>query len=287
LNSVWGWLLALPVAIAAIGWLHRGETIEGRAKRFAQLLAIVAGLLLACGACYLAWRYALTRVPSDDVSKLWRSIWMPRYLAVVWPAFAIAVVLLLHRLPGRYLRHTALGFLLAANLAQTVAMLVVDTQPPLDRIAADIDAGKPPEGDDGDTRTFLMLSKDQPLRTHPWLDHRGLRYYLCVRNGLRPGPEAFGSDEFDRPFHLRPASREAMTRELTRSPHVQRVIVWDRLDERSTPVSNRAVLDSAGEGWSLAEETAWRRRQGVTWREVMVLRRRVFVRDVDVTETKE
>jgi hypothetical protein len=278
MSSVWGWLLALPVAIAAVAWLRRGETIKNRLKRFAQLLAIAGGLLIACGLCYLAWTYALTRVSADDVSKVWRSIWMPRYVAVVWPAFAIAVVLLLHRVPGRYLRHTALGFLLAFNVVQTIAMLVIDTQPPLDRIAADIDAAKPPEGEASGTRTFLMLSKGQPLRTHPWLDHRGLRYYLCVLNRLRPGPEAFSSDEFDRPFRMRPATREAIERELKSSPGVQRVIVWDRLDERSTPVTDRTVLDAAGPGWSLAEQTVSRRRQGVTWREVMVLRRRVFVR---------
>ena len=69
---------------------------------------------------------------------LWQSIYMPRYMGFVWIAFWAVLVSLLMRLPTRGFRYAAVGLLVAVNLAQFSARLFAGTEPPLQRVAAEI-----------------------------------------------------------------------------------------------------------------------------------------------------
>src|SRR5205807_761314 len=78
----------------------------------------------------------------------WHSLWMPRYLGLVWPAFAIAIASLLWRLPTRPLRYGAIGFFVLVNLAQ-FAVRLHQSEPPTELLARDMLAS-------GNTRTYLL-----------------------------------------------------------------------------------------------------------------------------------
>src|SRR5262249_27349789 len=62
-------------------------------------------------------------VAADLVWQKWSSIWQPRYLGMLWPAVAIAACAVLMRLPTRPLRWSAIGLLLAMNIAQATARI--------------------------------------------------------------------------------------------------------------------------------------------------------------------
>jgi hypothetical protein len=82
------------------------------------------------------------------------SMWMPRYLGVIWPAFAIAVAVLLSRLPTRPLRWTAIALLVLVNLGQFSARVFATSEPPVDRMARDLIEAQP---DDATMRTYYRV----------------------------------------------------------------------------------------------------------------------------------
>jgi hypothetical protein len=120
------------------------------------------------------------------------SVWVPRYLGIVWPAFAIVLCSLLLRLPGRALPAVAAGLLLLVNIAVSAAGVTVATEPPIDRIVNDLcmadDAMRvyvpahPPSAptpgggcvSNGVGRYYLSVARANPFRLRPG-NHRRRR----------------------------------------------------------------------------------------------------------------
>ena len=98
-NIRW-WAVALAVGL--IGWyfVMGGGRWRQRLINAGRAAGIVLLLVIICIAIEL-------------YGKTFRgSVWMPRYLGMIWPAFAIAVSVLLCRLPTRVLRVGAIGVLI-------------------------------------------------------------------------------------------------------------------------------------------------------------------------------
>ena len=178
-----GALLVLPLL-----WRFCGTDWRSRGVRTLQFVAVGA---VVVGLCYLAYAWfdhvrlafrdtTLAENPQAKWEELWedmwRSLWMPRYVAIVFPAFAIAVAALLMRLPTRPLRGLAVAVLLGANLTNAFARMHCGSEPPVDRMAADIAAAETR----GPIRTFI----DEPYYgAHPGtgtLYTAQGRYYLCM-----------------------------------------------------------------------------------------------------------
>ena len=130
------WIAAVLACVFAIHFYLNGATFRQRLS-YAAAGVIFSFLIVyvLCLACFLL----ISSLNRDAIlaDERWHSLWMPRYLGIIWPAFAIAVAVLLARLPTRPLRFAAVGFLVLVNLAQFSAR-VHQSEPPTDILAADM-----------------------------------------------------------------------------------------------------------------------------------------------------
>ena len=256
-----------------------GTTMRQRVGKTLMLAAVLAGVFLAC--------YAVTEAVDLRVG----SVWVPRYLAVVWPALAVGACALLMRLSGRPLRFVAVALLLGLNLANFAARLIVPTEAPLDKVAADVVAAQSP---DAPVRTFLgyAAATAAPL-SGSMLDVPG-RYYLCQAAGvrLRPGEFLAGNFEFQPEGFLKASgirllagtSPWVVRKELDASPQVRRVVLWEKFNQRVPPeeeagvVSDSALLESLGPGWKRTDERWYHVYINANWQWRYAYRRREYVR---------
>jgi 4-amino-4-deoxy-L-arabinose transferase-like glycosyltransferase len=256
-----------------------GATMRQRVVKTVTVAALIAGVFLAC--------LVVTELFDLRVG----SVWVPRYLAVVWPAMAVAACALIMRLPGRPLRVVAVALLLGLNLANFAARLIYPTEAPLDRVAADVVAAK---RDEAPVRTFLgyAAATAAPLSGSA-LDVAG-RYYLCQAAGLRLRPGEFLAGNFDfRPDGFLKASGVkllagtspwSVKKELDAAPHVNRVVLWDKFNQKVPPeeeagvVSDAALLEAMGPGWKRAGEKWYHVYVNVNWQWRYAYRRREYVR---------
>lgn len=280
-QTPWNWyatardaVVAHPVTSVGIGALVVLWMILAlrRFVNVAIFLALVAALV---GVCAIAARY----IDTQD-----GSVWMPRYLGVIWPAFAIAVAVLLLRLPTRPLRLAAIGFLVAVNLAQYSARLFAGSEPPVDRMARDVLAAQP---DDATIRTYYGIR--QSFDGAPgWgvLQLMPGRYYLTVYSGRPTTPREmmtglFGGqiwDKFKRWPRFAGALDSAVVGDVSRNPRLKTIIVWDRLEKWASDLNDKLGDQLETTGWRRTELTTYRARDHWTWRELYQVRRRAYVR---------
>src|SRR5690606_3538295 len=112
------------------------------------------------------------------------SIWMPRWLAIVWPAVAIATAILLMHLPTRPLRWGAFAALIAINLVQFGARLTAGTEAPHATIVADILAAR----DDRAVRTYVQTGIGGASPGAASVRDLPGSYYLSRAAGMTPAP---------------------------------------------------------------------------------------------------
>lgn len=120
----WPWLWPL-IGVGAI------VLVFSRRATWRTRLGWAAGGTLALAALWLLLLVTYAATPVQP-----RSVWMPRYLGFVWPAFAIAVCTLLRRLPLAPLRWALVALLLASNLC-VFAARVKFGEPPVPQQAED------------------------------------------------------------------------------------------------------------------------------------------------------
>jgi hypothetical protein len=120
-------ILAIAVVVLPLLAYLAASTPWRRVAALAQFLAVAAIVL---GLCAL-----LESMFTDDPDRSW---WLPRYMGVIWPAFAIGLCALLARLPSRALRWTAFGILLGVNLSHAGERILDGTEMPIDRLARDL-----------------------------------------------------------------------------------------------------------------------------------------------------
>ena len=223
----------------------------------------------------------------------WVSVWMPRYVGMCWPAVAIAACALLMRLPTRPLRYTAVGLLLAVNVGQSAARLFAGTEPPLDKVYADITAaqeilhGKPT----GTTTRTYLSQMSQATLPHPGsmsaFQMTG-RYYLSQAAGMPIHPEefrAFGSsprngvawEPWKFKFNVDESPKE-IAADLKVSVGISRVIFWEQVEKPSTEGTSDRVAALLGSGWKQTDEQIFYGRVHWYWQDLYAVRRREFVR---------
>jgi 4-amino-4-deoxy-L-arabinose transferase-like glycosyltransferase len=280
-----GWLdtpfkLAAVVIVLLAAFSACGATLRQRLGKTGATLSIVAGLLAVC------WGVgALVVVRNAD------SVWVPRYLGVVWPALAIAACACVMRLPGWPLRAAAIALLLGLNLANGVARMTWLTQPPLDRVARDVVAG---DGDGAATRTFVSSRQGQIFS--PGLLNPEGRYYLLQASGRRVKPDEFLRGNFDfRPEGFEKAfgmafnigtAPGAVKAKLDAEPRTSRVILWDQFFTPPAPIGDRdSVLDALGPGWRRVTSEDVLVYKNFSWEWSHAWRRREYVRDQGVART--
>jgi hypothetical protein len=237
----WGDRLSRPVVIGGIGgviltfWFRRsGTTFRERLTRSAQFAFVVALVLGLCAVVhwrvekYFAGRDFVLDQSSSTSFGLFgggrKSIWMHRWLAIVWPAVAVVVAILLSNLPTRPLRRLAIVGLIGVNLAQYAARLVCDTEPPFPCVIADIIAAR----DNRSVLTFVEVRyRGASPGTGSILDWAG-EYYLRRATGVPTSPDDFGDpDRLGDLLNIhRDASPRGVTGALAQNADAKRLVVW-------------------------------------------------------------
>ncbi len=272
-----GWLL-WPVAFLtpATLWFFSAATLRARMRQLAIFSAVVGILLGMCFVSYFIWDAIWQQALLKKPGTVWQSIWMPRYLGVIYPAVALAIGALVMRLPTRPLRWLAIAFVLGANLTLSLARIEMDTEPPLDRVAVDVVVAMPP---DATVRTWLNR-RGGGRREGDWLRWRdqGL-YYLSVAAGLHPDPHDFRnkkvSQEFNYPVNEDPRRIAGFLRRETR---ITRIVIWDRFPSDYQPPFPDSLDKALGDQWRLINDERFLTRQFWTWRLGDWYRRREYQR---------
>jgi hypothetical protein len=222
----------------------------------------------------------------------WISVWMPRYVGMCWPAVAIAACALLLRLPTRPLRYAAVGLLLVVNVGQSAARVFAGSEPPLDRIYADVTAAqealdKKPTGTT--TRTYLLQLNPFNLGSPGSFGLFGMtgRYYLSIAAGVPIHPlefRSFGSapqpgkpwEPWKFTFAIDESPKQ-IAADLQNSPQISRVILWERM-ETGTEAPSDHIAALMGPAWKCIHENTFTGRVHWDWQELYTLRRREYVK---------
>jgi hypothetical protein len=223
-------------------------------------------------------------VAGELVWQKWSSIWQPRYLGMIWPAVAIAVCALLMRLPTRPLRWSAVAVLLALNVAQATARILAGTEPPADRMAADVAAA---QGSGGETRTWLNEILQVAVGDRMSNQAAQVRYYLAQIAPQRPHPQDFRelpfapSGKLWEPWKLTlwyDQPPRNIARETQAAPQIKRIIVWDVIARGGPQSDNDELLRLLGNDWQRKSEQIYPVRLHWTWSDLATWRRREYVK---------
>jgi hypothetical protein len=226
-------------------------------------------------------------VAGEIVWQKWSSIWQPRYLGMIWPAVAIALCSLFARLPTRALRWSAIGLLLALNVAQATARIFAGTEPPADRMAADVAAA---QGSSSETRTWLNEILQVAVGDRMSNQAAQVRYYLAQIAPQRPHPQDFRELPFSpsgklwEPWKLTlwyDQLPRNIAREIQAAPQIKRIIVWDIMMARGGPLAQSdddELLRLVGNDWQRKSEQIYPVRLHWTWSELATWRRREYIK---------
>ena len=284
LTSWWVWggiVLVLGVAVVIGAGFKRRDiwSVVGRGM-------LAGGVVLLC----LSLVYAVMSILHDramvkDVpGGAWQSVWMPRYLGIICPAVLVAMAALLMRLPTRPLRWSAIAIILALNLTQGWARLLVDTEPPRDRIAQDIIAGR----QEGSTTRTIFNVPGSGGWTGRWHQSGHITYYLAILTGYETGDRGLNRRAIQRQYWAAAdLSPQRLLNALRQYPEVDRVIVWERFGpetKQDTLQGREPYLDALGEAWRLESAERFGLRQFWNWRWLGWMRRQVYVRDTEVDQ---
>ena len=265
--SVIGLLFVLGVLVKWHGWG------EGWRKRLGQL-AIVIGMLLAvlilCEVAWLIWAHLRHLAVERGESGQWQSIWMPRYLGIIWPAVAVVLGLAVMRLPGKLWRWAVVGLVIVLNLAQYGARIVMDTEPRIDLIAEDMVKAR----QDNSVAVFVHDRAGIGAPGAGSIYSRVGFYYLWLA-----GSPMSQAGEYPGRIPLVTASRrytpKDIAREISRRLAVKRVVLWERLSEAQ---DINALSKDLGEAWQLSGQWQQDTRRHWNWQKLDGLRRLEFVR---------
>jgi hypothetical protein len=237
-------ILLLPPLV----WYYSAGTTWERLLRAFQFLLIVAAIYALCVGVY---EYLIKNPPSNE-----SALWMPRWLGMIWPAFAIAVCALVMRLPTWPLRGVAIVLLLGVNTSQALARMFWGAEPRLDMMYAEIKESQPRR--DGTEPTFrAYIAQASNMTNHPAganLTSNQAKYYAALARGESWAPQSYRNASVIG-FAVHPiTSPPGIAADVRRSPQLNHVVVWDRLPEREEPAERlkklRKALNSAKAGLS-------------------------------------
>jgi 4-amino-4-deoxy-L-arabinose transferase-like glycosyltransferase len=198
-------------------------------------------------------------------------LWSARYLAVLWPAFAIGVCWLLLQIPWSAVRCYAVGLLLALNLANTVARVALQTEPPVRRMAADLSR----DLDDPATAAYFWPFEPSYGPGGGSIQNHTGKYYLSLRRGVFLTPREFYRLPLDSYLPVRTGfGASQIAAELRVETGVTRLIVWER------GTGDEGLGQRLGQIWRIVGDERFHVRHSWTWSELRGVRRREFVRRV-------
>ncbi len=262
MKSPWTVFVLLILGAGAFWWASASLTQQRRRTLF-EVVSVVSVLFVICIAAWLFW--TVFSVFSDPEMRTWHSIWMPRYLGIVYPAVIIAVAWLLMRLPGTPLRVLAIVVLLSLNLTQAIARIVVPTEPPWPRISADVWQSV------NDDESLVVLDAAGDLApAGRWFGDKRCGYYVDMAAGQMQRPDQlFRQDRLSGVWHdfLRRPGPEELARYLIEHQELENIVIWDRLPSAVSPKNAGAGgAEQLNDGWSIVMQDCYATHQFWTWR---------------------
>ncbi len=289
---------SLIVVFGAVGVANCADDWPGRALSTARFAAAIA---LVFGICVVIY-HVCTFFDFDS-----GSIWMPRYIAVAWPAFAIGLCALVMRIPSRALRMFIIGIFIVANIqrfsARVVAAVNVDpdgkwvvtgVEPPMNLIARDIIDSDTMRRQTIGQRTVEWTPRSS---TRTYVQHQipgepspgagnimgnAGRYYLSIlgQTPLTPREFRFGSYRSGDYFYaIRPTESPVFVeREMRNNPAIDRIIVWDRIEVMPAISRPDLLIRELGPQWEFISEQEFPIRAHWTWSEMGLARRREYIK---------
>lgn len=284
------WVLGPMLLVATAIWFDAaGETPSDRIKATLKILGVLTTVLLICWGihigvqAYFAERTSLLgKVGVGNATEQRKSIWMPRWLAIVWPAVAIGVAILFSNLPTRPIRWLAILAFVGVNLTQFGARIYADSEAPLAALATDAVKGRTrAPGVDETLRVYMQNNRTHPAPGWASLDSMSGAYYLAR--------EMKREDTSPRDIRRNAPMNELQPRdfpgvdkiveEVKADPRVTRLIVWTQHDPIVT-LPEDEIADKLGEQWQGAGDRKFHVRAHWGWVENYQYRRREFVRSV-------
>ena len=285
--AVWAAAVGGALTLVIAAGFHRH--LWAAVRRLATFWAATAALFGLClGVFAVAYPKSMDAFFAGRPWGVAESVWEPRYLGFVWPAVGVAVAALLMRLPTRAVRIAAVTFVCLANLFVFGMRMTLWTEPPIDRLAADVWAAQPQGGRPATTRTYddIRAGGIAVAETNLGVNYRkiaGGRYYLQMLSDRQPmSPDRFeaslSSDYRPVPYDLREnLSAAAVRYDLRHAPAVDRVVFWTQLfaGEQLRFDPYRTAVPP---GFRLADEQVYPVRVAWDWREKWRWVRREYVR---------
>lgn len=238
--------------------------------------------ILLRGTLRLLWTVVILLVVCTVIGLLPRfadkSVWMPRYVGVILPAFFIVLAVLIQRLPGVWLKGVLIGFFVLINLSQYVARVFTVSEPPTDRLANDILISDRPS--DTTVRTYVGVRHRGPEPGMGTFPSSPASYYLWLKTRM-PDTRAVqirnGTYHRGRIRVFEQINPSTIRYNLQQSPHIQRVIVWTSDDWDAVDTTDPLARALVGQFRRVSDEKIpvydhWK------WVHLYNLRRREYVR---------
>jgi hypothetical protein len=290
----WGARLGQPLvlgtllaAVVAVWFDAAGRTTSERLAAAVKGALVAIGVLVLCGVVYTAVQhyfekrtYVFDRAGADPADDR-RSVWMPRWLAVVWPAVALGVAVLFANLPTRPLRWGVIVLFVGVNLAQFVARVNADTEAPLALLASDAVAGRT-DGNHRDNPVRVYFQTNRTGASPGWasIESTSGSYYL-VRAMNRPKTSPWDVRRNVALRELRPraypGSDARVADEARADGKATRVVVWTQHDP-AIALPDDELADLLGPGWLAAGDRVFKVRSFWNWSESYQYRRREYVK---------
>lgn len=230
----------------------------------AVVLAFLQALFYAC--------YTIAAGSEYDHHP-WSSVWTPRYLGIIWPGVCLGVAALLMRLPTRAVRFAVILFFLGANLTMASLRMTLATQPPIDRIAADIWAAQPKNAT---VRTYIHIYDSNKAVAGASLYTMTGKYYLEMQSNHKPMSPWLLESSLS---HYRLWTQESVAviaTQVANDHSLKRLITWNQVQPNIENHTDR--LEPRLKGWKLVSETWYPVRIVWDWRLRWSYLRREYVR---------
>ncbi|HEV8606954.1 MAG TPA: glycosyltransferase family 39 protein [Tepidisphaeraceae bacterium] len=263
------YLIPTLIILPALLWYYSAPTLPQRLGRLFQF-----SILLLATYILLQGVVAVVELVQKNMDT--GQVWMPRYMAFAWPAFAIIICALILRLPTRPLRYLAIALLLGVNLAQTWGRMFHGGEPPIDHIMHDLWAA---ESSNDTLRTYVAPGGST---NHPGggnISNNPGRYYLSIERGAAWHPSHYLNTDISSVLTVRQqTSPYAISADLRRAPTVDRIIIWERFAQQPDPAPTDLVLNQLGSSWQKQSEDYFPVHFHWNWSELYVARRKIYVK---------
>lgn len=263
---------------------------------------------LQCGICLVVLLFCQVVYKFADAHPA-GSVWMPRYLGMTWPAFAIALCILASRLPWRALRWGFFGLLIVVNLDQFASriatnfnvdpagrLLVTGSEPPIDLMARDVIDSDAPRRETIGGRTVIWSPRSStrvyaqsvahfpPGPGYGWLSGMVGQYELATLGMMPLTPREFrsmraGPNVFFFNFQ-RNTTPQFVARDVARHAGIDRVIVWDNAPPPQVADQPDPLIRRLGGSWELISDERFEVMDHWRWLRIATARRREYRRRV-------